>query len=398
MPLWLTALAALSLAAWLWLTFVHGRGFWRDRERLPVEAPPPAEPPPGVVAVVPARDEAAVIGASVESLLRQDWPAPFPVIVVDDHSTDATAEIARAAAARVPGGAERLHVLPAPPLERGWTGKLWAQAAGLAEARRIAPDAALVWLTDADIAHAPTVLRRLDGRMRDGDRVMASVMARLDTGGRWARLLIPAFIYFFQKLYPFPRVNDPRDPMAGAAGGCVLARREALEAAGLPHAIRGEIIDDCALGRALKRQGPVWLGTSADVVSLRPAAGLGDIWHMVTRTAFEQLHHSALLLAGTVVGMALLYLLPPLALIAGVAAGDMLTAGVGAAAWALMVLTMAPTLRLYRLGIWRGLLLPVAGVLYTLMTLDSARRHWRGQGGAWKGRVQGGRTGDDAQA
>ncbi|EKV31620.1 Glycosyl transferase, family 2 [Caenispirillum salinarum AK4] len=391
MPLWLTALTFVSLAAWLWLTLIHGRGFWRGRERLPATAPKPPAVPPGVVAVVPARDEAAVIGRSVESLLRQDWPVSFPVIVVDDHSTDGTADAARAAAARVTGGAERLHVIPAPALEPGWTGKLWAQAAGLARAKDVAPTAALVWLADADIAHGPTVLCRLHDQLTQGDRVMASVMARLDTGGRWARLLIPAFIYFFQKLYPFPRVNDPADAMAAAAGGCVLARRDALEAAGVPRAIRAEIIDDCALGRALKRQGPVWLGTSADVVSLRPAAGLGDIWHMVTRTAFEQLHHSAALLAGTVVGMALLYLLPPLAFASGLATGDALTTVAGGAAWLLMAGTLVPTLRLYGLGAWRGLLLPVAGVLYTLMTLDSARRHWRGQGGAWKGRVQGGR-------
>ncbi|WP_404378482.1 glycosyltransferase [Caenispirillum salinarum] len=391
MPLWLTALTLLSLAAWLWLTLIHGRGFWRDRDRLPSSAPQPPAPPPGVVAVVPARDEAEVIGRSVESLLRQDWPESFPVIVIDDHSTDGTAEAARAGAARVPGGSERLHVIAAPPLEPGWTGKLWAQAAGLAQAKEVAPEAAVVWLTDADIAHGPTVLCRLHDRLTQDGRVMASVMARLDTGGRWARLLIPAFIYFFQKLYPFPRVNDPADSMAAAAGGCVLARREALESADLPRAIRGEIIDDCALGRALKRQGPVWLGTSADVVSLRPAAGLGDIWHMVTRTAFEQLHHSVLLLGGTVAGMALLYLLPPLAFALGLATVDAATAAAGGAAWMLMAATLAPTLRLYGLGAWRGLLLPVAGVLYTLMTLDSARRHWRGQGGAWKGRVQGGR-------
>lgn len=392
----ITAIAALALAAWVWLALVHGRRFWTGSQRLPQAAPPAPAALPGVVVVVPARDEAAVIGRTVGSLLRQDWPAPFPVIVVDDHSTDGTAATAREAARRVPGGEARLHIVSAPPLERGWTGKLWAQRAGLAHAAALAPEAGLVWLTDADIAHAPTVLRRLHARLAEAPegrpRVIASVMARLDASGAWARLLIPAFIYFFQKLYPFPRVNDPHDRMAAAAGGCVLARREALEAAGLPDAIRGEIIDDCALGRALKAQGPVWLGLSGDVVSLRPSARLADIWHMVTRTAFEQLHHSVLLLAGTVLGMALIYLAPPVTLAWGVVAGVPAAAVCGGLAWLVMAGTLAPTLHLYGQPRLLGLALPVAGVLYTLMTLDSALRHWRGRGRSWKGRVQGGRT------
>lgn len=392
MDFWLSAAAVVSLLAWAWLTALHGRRFWRCSERLPETAPAGTGILlPGVVAVVPARDEAGVIAASVESLLRQDWPEPFPIVVVDDHSTDGTADLARAAAAGIPGGAARLHVLPAPPLPAGWTGKLAAQRAGLDHARALAPEAALVWLTDADIAHGPTVLRRLHARMGQ-DRVMASVMARLDVSSGWARLLIPAFIYFFMKLYPFLRVNDAADPMAAAAGGCVLVRRAALEAAGLPDAIRGEIIDDCALGRALKRQGPVWLGLSRDVVSLRPSAGLHDVWHMVTRTAFEQLHHSVLLLAGTILGMTLIYLTPPVAAVAGLVMAEPVAAAAGLAAWLLMAVTQAPTLKLYGLPGWRGLLLPVSGVLYTLMTLDSARRHWQGRGGSWKGRVQGGRV------
>ncbi|SOD90959.1 glycosyltransferase [Caenispirillum bisanense] len=382
----ITAAAVLALAAWVWLLLVHGGRFWRGSERLPA-APPAAPSPLRVVAVVPARNEAAVVGACVESLLRQEWPEPFPVIVVDDHSTDGTAAAAHAAAARVPGGTARLHVIAAPPLVAGWTGKLWAQRAGLAEAARLAPKADAVWLSDADIAHGPAVLARLAERLEG--RVMASVMARLDTGDAWSRLLVPAFVYFFQKLYPFPLVNDPRRRTAAAAGGCVLARRAALEAAGLPEAIRGEMIDDCALGRALKRQGPVWLGLSPDVRSLRPSGGLGGVWHMVARTAFEQLNHSALLLAGTVVGMILLYLVPPLtALLA-----DGWTRAAGAAAWGLMAVSVAPTLRLYGLGSWRAPLLPLAGLLYTAMTVDSARRHWQGRGGAWKGRIEGGRRG-----
>lgn len=387
-----TGLALLSLAAWLWLTLAHGGRFWRTTERLPAAA---EAPPSGLrlVAVVPARDEAAVIGACVESLLRQDWPHPFPIIVVDDHSTDGTAETARATAQRVPGGVARLHVLPAPPLEPGWTGKLWAQRAGILHARRLAPDAEALWLSDADIRHGPTVLRRLAARMQDA-RVMASVMARLDAGDPAGRLLVPAFIYFFQKLYPFPLVNDPRKRTAAAAGGCVLARRDALAAGGLPDAIRGEMIDDCALGRALKRQGPVWLGFADDVVSLRPSGGLAGIWRMVSRTAFEQLHHSALLLAGTVAGMALLYLVPPAVTL--FAPGWTRTAG--AAAWGLMAVTFMPSLRLYGLAAWRAPLLPVAGLLYTAMTLDSARRHWRGRGGSWKGRIEGGRTGSPQEA
>jgi hopene-associated glycosyltransferase HpnB len=215
---------------------------------------------------------------------------------------------------------------------------------------------------------------------------MVSLMVRLHCASRWEKLLIPAFVYFFQKLYPFPRVNDPRSRTTGGAGGCLLARREALERAGGIEAVRGAVIDDCATGAALKAQGPVWLGLAEREHSFRPYAGLHEIWAMVARSAYTQLRHSPWLLAGTVLGLALLYLAPPLLALGLPLHGSAPAAGLGAAAWSLMAWTWLPTLRLYGLCPLRAFALPVAGLLYLGMTLDSARLHHRGRGALWKGR------------
>lgn len=378
----LALLAALALAAWLYLLLLHGR-FWRADVRLG-DAPAPAAWP-SVVAIVPARDEAATIAAAVTSILAQDYPGRLDLVVVDDASTDGTAARAREAAAAA-GAGERLSVVATAPLPEGWVGKMWAVATGLAHTPA---EAAFVLLTDADIAHAPDAVRRLVAKAEAEKRDLVSLLVRLHCASPAERLLIPAFVFFFQKLYPFAWIADPARRAAGAAGGCMLVRRAALERAGGIAPIRDALIDDCALAARIKPGGSIWLGFADESKSLRAYDGLGDIWRMVARTAFTQLGHSPALLAGTVLGMALLYLAPPVAGVAGAVLGHWPAAGLGALAWLALSLAYAPTLAYMRLGRWRAPLLPLAGLLYTAMTLDSARRHWQGKGGLWKGRTYG---------
>jgi len=386
-PLALLALAALC--AWLWLLLGRG-GFWRADQRLGEEAPVPPGGWPDVVAVIPARDEAETIADAVRSLLDQDYPGRLDVVVVDDNSADGTAAAARAAAA---GATARLHIVTGMPLAAAWTGKMWAVHQGIAQADDVAAEAEFVLLCDADIAHGPGAVRRLVAKAEAGGFDLVSLMVRLSATRFWETLLIPAFVFFFQKLYPFPWVNDPRRGVAAAAGGCMLVRRAALARIGGIAAIRDRVIDDCALAAAIKPGGPVWLGLAGDSRSLRPYDGLGGIWDMVARTAFVQLRGSAWLLAGTVAGMALLYLTPPLALLGGVPGGDLPAAMLGAAGWGAMAVCYRPTLALYGRPAWEAALLPVAGLLYAAMTVDSARRSWAGRGAAWKGRAYAARAG-----
>jgi hopene-associated glycosyltransferase HpnB len=379
----LTILAGLALAGWLYL-ILGRRWFWLAREMLPKEVPALAAWPE-IVAVVPARDEADVIEEAVSSLLGQDYPGRLSVVLVDDGSRDGTAGAAERAAA-ASGHAGRLRIVEARPPEPGWTGKMWAVAEGLAAADDSAPGAAFVWLTDADIAHAPGELRALAGKALGDGRDLVSLMVLLNCRSAIERLLIPAFVFFFQKLYPFPAVNDPASRVAAAAGGSMLVRREALERAGGIAAIRGELIDDCALARRIKRDGPIWLGLTGESRSLRPYDGLGGIWRMVARTAFTQLGHSPAMLGAAVAGMMLFYVVPAAALVLGAVGREPAAAAMGGLALLLMGLAYRPTCRLYGPLGWPFLALPAAAFLYTLMTVDSARRHWRGEGGAWKGR------------
>ena len=384
----LAAVAALSLAAWLYLVFAHGR-FWLCDQRLDGRAAAPAQWP-DVVAVVPARNESEVLARTLRSLLDQDYPGALRIVLADDESEDGTAEVARATARAHPRGA-RLAIARVPPRPPGWVGKMWAVETGIRAAGNEGAAPAYWLLTDADVQHGPDNLRRLVARA-EADRLdLVSLMVRLHTGRGWDALLVPAFVYFFQMLYPFPRVNDPASRTAGAAGGCMLVQREALRRAGGIEALRGEVIDDCALGRALKRGGRVWLGLSATERSIRPYRGLGEVWKMVARSAFTQLRHSWLLLAGTVAGLTLLYLLPPLLVLAWPLHRDAAAAAVATAAWALMAASFAPTLALYERAPGWGFALPLAGALYTAMTVDSARRHARREGATWKGRAGAGR-------
>ena len=389
MDLLVIATAALSLAVWLYLLLLRG-GFWRADRRLG-EAGEGRADWPAVIALVPARDEQAVIAAALGSLLSQDYPGPLTVVVIDDGSRDRTAAAARSAATRL-GAKDRLVLAAARPPPPGWSGKTWALSEGLEEARRCAPDARYLWLSDADIAHGPATLRRLVAKAEEERLDLVSLMAELHCGGPWARLLIPPFVFFFQKLYPFSWVADRNRETAAAAGGCVLLRSAALSAAGDFAAVKGALIDDCALAARIKpvaraRGRGIWLGLADDSCSLRPYRDLASIWHMVARSAYTQLRCSPLLLTATVFGMALSYLVPPVALLAWPWHGATSAAVAGGAAWAIMAAAFLPTLRVYRQPPWLAALLPLSALLYTLMTIASAWRHWRGRGGTWKGRT-----------
>ncbi|MFE9810460.1 glycosyltransferase [Streptomyces sp. NPDC005227] len=370
-----------SLAAWLWLLLGQGF-FWRTDIRLPAREEPAEWP--FVCVVVPARDEASVLPESLPSLLAQDYPGRAEVFLVDDGSSDGTGELARELARRH-GGLPLTVGSPGEP-PAGWTGKLWAVRHGIGLARARGPEYLL--LTDADIAHEPGSLRELVAAARTGGLDLVSLMARLRVESVWERLVVPAFVYFFAQLYPFRRIAVEGSRTAAAAGGCVLLRADAAERARIPDAIRHAVIDDVALAKAVKRGGGrIWLGLADRVDSVRPYPRLHDLWRMVSRSAYAQLRHSPPLLAGTVAGLALVYLVPPVALLAGLVTGAAWAAAAGGLAWVLMAATYLPMLRYYRQPPWLAPLLPVTAFLYLLMTVDSAVQHYRGRGAAWKGRT-----------
>lgn len=379
----LTFIAFLAFIAWLWLALFRG-GFWRADQRLG-DTPSPARWP-GVAALIPARNEADTIGGVVAALSNADYPGDLQIVVVDDGSSDGTADLARAAASR-----RAIDIVAAPPLPPGWTGKLWALQTGLDSLRSRARQTDYVLFLDADISLAPDTLSRLVAKAEHENLSLASLMSRLDSRGPWASFLIPAFIFFFQKLYPFARANNPDDNMAAAAGGCMLARWEAIATAGAMESIRGALIDDCAFARAIKNISPstrIWLGLARDeAVSLRDNRELASIWNMVARTAFTQLGYSPVLLAATVLGMALIYLAAPLIVLTLFSHGNVAALFYAVLALSIMGYIYWPTLRLYDRAPWEAALLPAAGALYTAMTISSALRHWRGQGGQWKGRT-----------
>src|SRR6476619_4102531 len=386
---------ALSIActaaavAWVYLVAAHG-GYWRTSQRLPrVSGEPDAWP--DVVAVVPARNEAAMLPVTLPALLGQDYPGLLSVIVVDDGSSDGTGEVAAKLGAEAGRPLRVISGTPPPDGER-WAGKVWAMAQGL----RAAGPSDYVVFTDADIAwEAPDTLRRLVAAAEGDDRDLVSQMALLRTAAGWERVVVPAFVYFFAQLYPFRRVNMPGSRTAAAAGGCMLVRRGALDKAGGLAPIRGALIDDVALGRLIKGQrGRTWLGLSRQVVSVRPYSGLASLWQMVARSAYTQLRYSPVVLAGTLTGLLFLYALPPAGAITGLAGvlagGDgtaALALGAGLAGWALMSLSYLPMLRLYRLSPLRAPGLPLIALLYAAMTADSARRHYAGLGAQWRGRT-----------
>jgi hopene-associated glycosyltransferase HpnB len=383
----LSWLGAGSLAAWVYLVFFNGR-FWQGDQRLCAQAPADAALAkwPAVVAVVPARNEADVVERTLNSLLAQDYPGEFQIVLVDDRSDDGTGDAARRLVRDHPA-ASKLRVVATEDMPGGWVGKMWALHTGI-EAAETHWRAARYWhLTDADVEHGPGNLRAMVYKAETGGLDLVSLMVMLHCKTRWEKLLIPAFVFFFQMLYPFPRFNVPQSRVAGAAGGCMIVNAETLRRAGGIESIRGEIIDDCALGAALKSVGRVWVGLSDTEHSVRPYSGLGEIWAMVARSAYTQLRHSAWLLAISVVGMALAFLSPPLVALTFPVHGDGWATLFAGSAWLAMAWSFRPSAQRYRRPALFGLILPVAALLYLGMTLDSARRHRIGVGGQWKGRA-----------
>jgi hopene-associated glycosyltransferase HpnB len=364
-----TALGVLTLAIWLYLLLYRGR-FWNMRDQsAPIETPPQRR----ISVVIPARDEADTIAIAVHSLRKQPWPSELEIIVADDNSADDTARLARDAGATV---------ISAGPLQPGWTGKLWAVSQGVEQALASDPD--YILLTDADIEHAPDSIVSLVSRAEASRLDLASFMVRLHCDTTAERFLMPAFVYFFLQLYPPAWIARPESPAAGAAGGCILIRPSALARIGGIASIKAELIDDCALARAVKRGGPIWLGLSSTTRSLRVYETFSDVRSMIARTAFTQLRHSPLLLTGTVLGMLLTYAAAP----GLVFYGDGIAAALGSVTWLVMCATFIPALRFYRRPFWYAPLLPLIAGFYIFATLESALRYWTGAGGWWKGRAQ----------
>jgi GT2 family glycosyltransferase len=419
------SIAILSLSIWLYLVLARGN-FWRLRpfDDDVAQHPTPSRYP-NVVAVIPARNEAATIRQTLAALLQQNYPGELSIIVVDDHSEDATSQIAQRAA-QENKAESRVEIYPAATLPTGWTGKLWALNEGVARAaagaakralsgelregtalavpenttksRALAPEgrgspSSLVdetlptfyWFTDADIVHAPDTLRRLVAAAEKNHLDLTSLMVLLQAKTLPERALIPAFLFFFLKLYPPRWTANPRAKTAGAAGGCILLRREALNRIGGLSAIRSEVIDDCALARAVKRTGgKIWMGLTRASISLRAYRSFTEIRDMIARTAFTQLGYSTLLLVGTLAGMFFTYLAPVALLLTHNPAARIL----GLATWLLMSLSFLPTVRFYRVSPLWAPLLPLAALFYSYATWLSAARYWLGRGGQWKGRAQ----------
>jgi hopene-associated glycosyltransferase HpnB len=369
------AIAALCCLIWLYLIGARGK-FWRI---APAAAPTLRfASAPRVAVIVPARNEADLIGQTIQSLLAQDYPGPLHIFVVDDQSSDQTAVVARDAAAK---HGERLTIIASVPLPAGWTGKMWALAQGVQQASAFAPDYFL--FTDADVVHAPQSISSMVALAEAGNHDLVSMMVTLRCESFPERALIPAFVFFFFMLYPPAWVNSKKHKTAAAAGGDILVRPAALARIGGIAAIRHELIDDCALAREIKRTGSVWLGLTKNARSIRPYVSFGVIGRMISRNAFYQLNHSAWLLIGTILGLAVTYAAPPVLLFFGGWA-----ALFGASAWLLMTFSFMPIERFYSLSPLWALALPLVAMFYAGATVHSAIQYWLGHGGEWKDRVQ----------
>ncbi len=370
-------LAASCLAVWIYLICARGQ-FWRARDRDTAKLVRPGHWP-AVVVVIPARNEADFIAASLQSLLRQDYTGSLSVVVVDDDSSDGTAAEAMRAAQAYPDRQVTLVTSGGPPA--GWTGKLWALKQGIAAAEQSRP--AYLLLTDADIVHAPDTLAWLVAHSLADRLALNSLMAKLRCNSVAERIHVPAFVYFFQMLFPFSWVRQPRSDIAAAAGGCMLVSTDALARAGGIASIRNALIDDCSLAVKLKGIDPIWLGLTDRVRSIRPYRTLSDVKQMISRSAYAQLRYSPLLLASAAIGMTFTFLVPPLLVI--FASG--LPRYLGLVAWFAMALSFLPIIRFYRLSPLWCIALPGIALLYLSYTFDSAYRHLRQSGGQWKGRV-----------
>lgn len=375
----------IALLIWIYLICFRGKFWLSDLQLDSVDDRLENYPP--ICAVIPARNEAEVLPTTLRSLLESDYPGNFSLVLVDDQSSDRTEEIALEIAAKLEKD-RQLTIITGQPLPSGWTGKLWALEQGIARAKQQTILPKYILLTDADIQHDRENLKQLVIKAEIEQLDLVSLMVMLRCESFWEKFLIPAFIFFFAKLYPFAWVNNPDKKTAAAAGGCILISTEALEKIGGIQILREALIDDCTLAQKVKEQNKkIWLGLTKKNYSLRAYASLKSIWQTIARTAFTQLNYSPLLLIGTVLGMILVYLVPPLAAIAGIIKGNWLLAIVGGTTWLLMAISYLPTILFYQLSPLWTLSLPAIAGFYNMMTIDSALLHWQGKGGAWKGRI-----------
>jgi hopene-associated glycosyltransferase HpnB len=390
MILILLTIATLSLIIWIFLLLFWGQ-FWRADQRLEINN---IDLPnyPNVCAIIPARNEADVLPISLKFLLNQEYSGEFSIILIDDQSTDKTGGVAQEIANHL-NQSDRLKVISGKPLPIGWSGKLWAMEQGIQQAKNqdLSPDYFL--FTDADIEHHSTNLKELVTKAEKEDLALTSLMVLLRCDSFWEKFLIPAFVFFFQKLYPFPWVNNPQNKIAAAAGGCILIRRDRLEEMGSIPSLREALIDDCTLAQKIKglstpdNPSKIWLGLTENTRSLRAYDSLDTIWNMIARTAYTQLNYSPFLLLGTILGMSLVYLAAPVILLLGFYLESRNLMIMSSLTWFLMAIAYLPTLRLYKLSPLWSLSLPIIALFYNLMTIDSALRYWQGKGGGWKGRV-----------
>ena len=383
--LFLWILSITTLGSWLYLWLFRSL-FWLANQRLenlPADIPATISFP-SVIALIPARNEEDVIARCIGSLLNQDYQGELSIILIDDESNDRTVEVAQAAAAQFEGG-NKVQIISGKQLPSGWAGKVWALQQGMNRAVRT--QAKYYFLSDADVYHDTSNLTRLVSKAEKDELDLVSLMVKLQCRSSWDWLLIPAFIFFFQKLFPFNRVNDPSSRVAAAAGGSMLVRKTAMDRIGQYTSIKSAIIDDCTLARKLKENGPIWLGLSTSTRSIRAYDNLTEIWHMVTRSAYTQLHHSLVFLLGAIIGMTVVYVAPPMVMCFAFLHDLTFPLLFSGCAWGIMIYTYHPTLKLYDVKPFYGLLLPVTALIYLLMTIDSARLFYLNKGGRWKGRV-----------
>ena len=365
----------LPLVIWVYLIFFRGN-FWTCESR--VSKIKEIDSSPSVLVLIPARNEKETIGAAVLSLLKQNYLGKIKIIIIDDNSSDGTSS-------QIISG-ESIQVLRGKSLPAGWTGKLWALHQGLKAGEVFFPDAEFILFTDADIKHNSSNINELMSKCVRNNLDLASLMVRLKVESFWEYLLIPAFVYFFQMLYPFAWVNDARSNIAAAAGGCMLIKKSALNLIGGLSEVKNCLIDDCAIGKALKVRGSIWIGLSEETVCLRSYRELSEIWRMVSRTAYTQLNLSVLNLLNTILGMFITYLVPVLCLIFGLIIDNKVIFFLGLSAYVLMLLSYFPIIKFYKIQFFWIFSIPLAGMLFGLMTLSSAIKHWSGKGGNWKGR------------
>jgi hopene-associated glycosyltransferase HpnB len=381
-------ISLISLGIWVYLLGFWGN-FWRAKERLETQQVKLEFYPP-ITIIIPARNEAELLPKALGSLLLQDYPGDYSIVLIDDGSTDDTTQVAVVIAQKL-SATNKLKIIESQVLPKGWTGKLWAIQQGINYAQQQTPTPKYFLLTDADIEHSKNNLQQLVIKAELEQKNLVSLMVLLRCQSFWEKLLIPAFVFFFQKLYPFAWVNDPSKQIAAAAGGCILINNQALDKIGGIEVIKQALIDDCSLAKVIKQSNfqdkSIWLGLTNSTYSLRPYDCLETIWSMVARTAYTQLNYSPTLLIGTIIGMSLVYLIAPVSLIIGMVTTNWLLAMIGLLTWLLMLIAYLPTIRLYQISSWWASSLPAIALLYTLMTIDSAIQFWQGKGGNWKGRV-----------